>query len=102
MNARAMRWSDCACSAARMIGPAPTAPLRLTPKALLRSVISCLRTSAVRTPSPRVPWPATGRPSRHRLVPRYLKGIGQASVGTDLLGQRHELPFGIAPIGLTG
>ncbi|CAG7844693.1 Putative L-lactate dehydrogenase [Pseudoclavibacter triregionum] len=40
--------------------------------------------------------------NRTRLQPRFLRGIGGTTLETELLGQRHSMPVGIAPIGLTG
>jgi (S)-mandelate dehydrogenase len=36
------------------------------------------------------------------LVPRYLTGITQRSLTTELFGRSYALPFGIAPTGLPG
>mgnify|MGYP001940705565 CR=1 FL=1 len=39
---------------------------------------------------------------RTRLQQRVLRGIGNASLATELFGQQFTMPIGIAPIGLTG
>ena len=36
------------------------------------------------------------------LVPRLLQGVMQTDVSTNLFGETYSVPFGIAPVGLTG
>ncbi|MGB7181333.1 MAG: alpha-hydroxy acid oxidase, partial [Burkholderiaceae bacterium] len=37
-----------------------------------------------------------------RLMPRFMKGPLDVDLSTELFGVRYDMPFGIAPVGLTG
>ncbi|BFP43094.1 alpha-hydroxy acid oxidase [Flavobacteriaceae bacterium GF1] len=37
-----------------------------------------------------------------RFLPRFCKGFLEASIETELFGQKYSAPIGIAPVGLTG
>ncbi len=36
------------------------------------------------------------------LTPQFMKGFIKPDLSTELFGQRYNLPFGVAPVGLTG
>lgn len=37
-----------------------------------------------------------------QMVPKFLDGARDVSLETEMMGQTHSVPFGIAPIGMTG